>query len=332
MLFAASQTNGGQDGSTVTSFLLQLMLGILVAAPIYLTRLYMSGVLPTYNHDNFRENCDWGCKEYLPDLPEGCQLNLLLIGQTGHGKSAFGNYLLGEDLLQPQPATGGLLRSTVGSASTIVGRRRLSVVEATVGGIPSGLDFDDDDSLEKAVSVSPGGYHAIIIVISSVVKISGQDKTALLYLPALFGERFFNFAVFVFTHCDVYASKNSLTESTSARDVSAHILSTLDPEIKQIMKMAGNRYFFVNSMDGNLFNQRLLLFSVIETVDALVDRNQGSNYSNDDFKAARELVYRSQQSETTGTEISENIIPYIVRSISEYIQAIVKYVKSKLPL
>ncbi|XP_046568596.1 GTPase IMAP family member 4-like isoform X5 [Haliotis rubra] len=185
MLFAASQTNGGQDGSTVTSFLLQLMLGILVAAPIYLTRLYMSGVLPTYNHDNFRENCDWGCKEYLPDLPEGCQLNLLLIGQTGHGKSAFGNYLLGDDLLQPQPATGGLLRSTVGSASTIVGRRRLLVVEATGVGIPSGPDFHEDDSLEEAVSVSPMGYNAIIIVISSFEKINGQNKAALLYLPTL---------------------------------------------------------------------------------------------------------------------------------------------------
>ncbi|XP_067673427.1 GTPase IMAP family member 5-like [Haliotis asinina] len=327
MRFAVSQTNGAQGRST--SFLLQLMANVLLAAPIYLTGLYMSSVLPTYNQDNFRENCDLGCKEYLPVLPEGYHLNLLLIGQTGHGKSAFGNYLMGQDLLHAR--AGGLVRSAVGTASATVGRRRLLLVEATGVGLPSGFGMDEDDSLGKAVSVSPGGYNAIIIVISSVVKITGQDKAAFLYLPALFGERILQFAIFVFTHCDVYASRNFLAESTSAKDVSAHILSTLDPQVKHLMEMAGNRYFFVNSLDSNLFNQRRLQFNVVETVDRLVNMNQGS-YTNADFEAAWELVYRSRQPETTSTQVSEPLIPWLVGSIREYFQALVRYVRSKFSI
>ncbi|XP_071111022.1 uncharacterized protein [Haliotis cracherodii] len=295
MRFSASQRNASQGEIFLASFVRQLVPCLLAAAPIYFTLLYTSGVLQTCSHDNFREHCDWGCREHLPELPEGCQLNLLLVGKRGHGKSALGNYILGQDMLHSQQATGGLIRNAASSASNRVGERQILVVDAAGVDIPSGPGFDEDDPLMEAVSVGPGGYHAIIIVISTVVNITEEDKAALLYLPSLFGERFLKYAIFVFTHCDIYARRNSLMESSSGQAVSAHFLPTLDPKINHILKMSENRYFFVDNMDRNMFNQRLLQFGLIETVDTLVDRNKGSNYTNDDFKAAREEIYRLQK-------------------------------------
>uniref|UniRef100_A0A2C9L9T8 AIG1-type G domain-containing protein n=1 Tax=Biomphalaria glabrata TaxID=6526 RepID=A0A2C9L9T8_BIOGL len=146
------------------------------------------------------------------------EIDLLLLGKTGNGKSALGNSILGRKAFVSRAS----LDSVTVNVTYDVDERngvKIKVVDGPGVG-DTRLDKKEavKDILDKvatAISINPQGYHAFLLVLKYGARLTEEEQDAIQFLKKIFGERFFNkFCVIVMT-CgdnfrddDVKASEN----------------------------------------------------------------------------------------------------------------------------
>ncbi|KAH9513451.1 GTPase IMAP member 4 [Bulinus truncatus] len=148
------------------------------------------------------------------------EVNLMLIGKTGNGKSATGNSILRRKCFR----TSGSATAVTNKIDYEVGKfdgRKVTVVD-----VPGVCDNSTDNEsgaelvlrcLQEAVYLSPDGYNAFILVVKFGSRFTGEELKTPEFLKNVFGETFVKkFCILVLSGGDVFQEEVK-SEGTSLK-------------------------------------------------------------------------------------------------------------------
>ncbi|KAK3590788.1 hypothetical protein CHS0354_038726 [Potamilus streckersoni] len=245
------------------------------------------------------------------NLPPGKPLNIVLLGKTGHGKSATANSIFGDKDLFNSEMSSCSVTTKCQKETGIIGGRKLSVVDT-----PGTMDTNHkDEALEEigtSITLVPEGFDAFVIVLRVDVRITEEEKEAINLLKKLFGPNtLLKYGILVFTYGDTFMKSSKMT-------FQEHMLSQKG-DMKNILADFGYRSALIDNTQKDPAILREQVIQIITIIDLIVSQNGGQRYSNDLFvMAQRELqAEKNREKAIQERRRQEEIDSIVARRLAE---------------
>jgi hypothetical protein len=243
-------------------------------------------------------------------LPPGRDVDVIMLGKTGHGKSATGNSILGRREFETSAqADSQTTYSVVGWIE--VDRRKIKVVD-TPGMCDTKLNGDDDfikfgiKSVSSAIINCPEGCHALILVIRYGVKITAEERKAISLLKRCLGENVVKtHGICVITHGDVL--QNEMRKRNI--DFETWCKESKNAFLKELFEECNYRCVLFDNETEDPKVRKAQLIELVSKVDE-VQVTTGTRYTNDLFNYAsanREWVMRKENVPHKNEEVVREI-------------------------
>ncbi|XP_069100996.1 GTPase IMAP family member 9-like [Argopecten irradians] len=226
-------------------------------------------------------------------------LNVVLLGTTGAGKSATGNMLLGHAKFESSPNRESVTGECSVDEVNIFGTRL--VVVDTPGILDTNMPEDDlKVMLKECTHLACPGVHAFLFLMKIGERdIEGKDKKTFDLITKMFGEKFLDHTIVVFT-----ARKNLGNEALE------RFVSRLPCSCKTFIESCKGGYLAVENLHTDEQEQAVHCKQVVDKVKKLVQKNNGGYYKNKLFDEENEKIQKRmehllEQNKCIKTEIKE---------------------------
>ncbi|XP_055870845.1 uncharacterized protein LOC106050165 [Biomphalaria glabrata] len=149
-------------------------------------------------------------------LPENVldEVDLLLIGKTGNGKSSLGNSIMRKAVFEFNDTLSTVTQAIADAVCEFHGTRIKVVDGPGIGDIDKSQEkgtVDIINSMSEAIAINPRGYHAFLLVFKFGSRLTSEDKNVISILKKIFGESFFvKYCILVMTCGDQFESDISI--------------------------------------------------------------------------------------------------------------------------
>ncbi|XP_059168940.1 uncharacterized protein LOC131950772 [Physella acuta] len=203
-------------------------------------------------------------KEIKECLPKGKDIQLLIVGKTGQGKSVAASRIIEtEDAFKSSSST----KSATDTASckyNVIDDRLLTVVD-TPGVIDTAFNAKDAASIAHAVrcishgiTLCRGGFHALVIVMKYDIRMTAEEKNAIKLIKAVLGENVLKtHGILVFTYGD------------TCEDFDAYLHQKHDPTFKQLLADCNYRCVLFDNKTEDKLKRKQQLIKLVKLVDSL---------------------------------------------------------------
>ncbi|XP_055869927.1 uncharacterized protein LOC106050183 isoform X2 [Biomphalaria glabrata] len=208
-------------------------------------------------------------------------IDLLLLGKTGNGKSALGNSILRRDVFESKPSMASVTVDVTYDVDECNGVKIKVVDGPGVGDTRLDKEEAVKDILEKiakTISINPQGYHAFLLVLKYGTRMTGEELEAIQFLRTIFGDLFFGkFCIIVMTYGDLFDASNSTFQKWVA-DQNCAIF-------RELLKQCNNRIVLFDNRTTDESKKQTQLKKLITMIHTL--KKDNCRYADEHFQSAQ---------------------------------------------
>ncbi|CAL9217309.1 unnamed protein product [Arabidopsis halleri] len=187
--------------------------------------------------------------------------NIVLVGPPGYGKSSTGNSLIGKEVFISET-----VECKTCKAKTLDGLI-INVID-TPGLFDLSVSTDYmNKEISNCLTLTEGGLHAVVLVLSVGTDILKEEEAALNKLQLLFGSKIVDYLVVLFTGGDVLEKENKTLDD---------YLSSGCPEfLKTVLRLCGGRRVLFNNKTTDEVKKIEQVKQLLAHVEAIEKLNGG---------------------------------------------------------
>ncbi|CAL1531284.1 unnamed protein product [Lymnaea stagnalis] len=216
-------------------------------------------------------------------------VDLLLIGTTGNGKSAAGNSILKRRAFK----SGGVFSSVTKRIDYEVSDFNGRILKIVDGPGVGDTRMNTDEAVKlvlnataEAIATNPKGYHAFLLVVKYGHRFTGEEQETIAFLKKIFGESFVKqFCVLLMTHGDDFEIESEDTGQTFEGWCRSQTGA-----FKSILSECNNRIVLFNNITKDEDIRDKQLRQLLSVVDRL--SSKGQRYTDTNFEEARDARTR----------------------------------------